>query len=114
MTMPTIPDCLFCKIVAHAIPVERAHEDGLSLAFADINPQAPTHLLVIPKQHFASVEEMPANLLGHLLHTAAALARTKLPGGHRIVINTGADGGQTVQHLHMHVLGGRSMTWPPG
>ena len=65
-------DCLFCKIAAHAIPVKPVHEDDLSIAFADIHPQAPTHLLVIPKQHFATVEDMPAELLGHLLHTAAA------------------------------------------
>ena len=110
----TPTDCLFCKIAAHTIPVTPAHEDDLSLAFPDIHPQAPTHLLVIPKQHFASVEQMPAELLGHLLHTAAALGRRNLPGGHRIVVNTGGDGGQTVQHLHLHVLGGRPMTWPPG
>ncbi len=107
-------DCLFCKIAAHTIPVKAMHEDDLSLAFPDVNPQAPTHLLVIPKQHFTNVEEMPAELLGHMLHTAAAIARTALPGGHRIVINTGADGGQTVPHLHLHILGGRHMTWPPG
>lgn len=108
------PNCLFCKIATHAIPVTPAHEDDLSLAFADINPQAPTHLLLIPRQHFSSVEEIPTEVLGHLLHTAAALARRQLPGGHRIVINTGVDGGQTVQHLHLHILGGRAMTWPPG
>lgn len=107
-------DCLFCKIAAHVIPVVAVHEDELSLAFPDINPQAPTHLLVIPKQHFGSVEEMPAELLGHILHTAAAIAGRELPDGHRIVVNTGADGGQTVNHLHLHVLGGRHMGWPPG
>lgn len=107
-------DCLFCKIAAHAIPVKPVHEDDLSIAFADIHPQAPTHLLVIPKQHFATVEDMPAELLGHLLHTAAAIAAKELPDGHRIVINTGKDGGQTVHHMHLHILGGRHMTWPPG
>ena len=110
----TTPDCLFCKFAAHAIPVKPVHDDDLCLAFADINPQAPTHLLIIPKQHFSSVEQAPAELLGHLLHTAATIARQHLPDGHRIVINTGANGGQTVQHLHLHLLGGRALNWPPG
>ena len=107
-------DCIFCKIAQHVIPVRAVHEDELSMAFPDITPQAPTHLLVIPREHFPSVESMPADLLGHLLHTAAALAREHLPEGHRIVINTGEHGGQTVPHLHLHVLGGRHMNWPPG
>ena len=107
-------DCLFCKIAAHTIPVKAVHEDDLSLAFPDVNPQAPTHLLLIPKQHFASVEEVPAELLGHLLKTAAAVGKRELPEGHRIVINTGGHGGQTVHHLHLHILGGRHMGWPPG
>ena len=111
-------DCLFCKIVAGTIPAKRVFEDELSLAFADINPQAPTHLLLIPKQHIASLahaERGQAALLGHLLATAAEIAKTaQLDRGYRIVINTGADGGQTVDHLHLHLLGGRHMTWPPG
>ena len=107
-------DCIFCKIAAHAIPVEAAYEDELCLAFPDVNPQAPTHLLIIPKQHFDHADLAPAELLGTLLKTAAALGATRLPGGHRIVINTGPDGGQTVGHLHLHLLGGRHMTWPPG
>jgi histidine triad (HIT) family protein len=89
-------------------------EDELCLVFPDINPQAKTHLLVIPKQHFDNVSEAPPILLGHLLKTAADVAQRELPGGFRIVINTGSDGGQTVEHLHLHVLGGRHMTWPPG
>jgi histidine triad (HIT) family protein len=109
-----MPDCLFCKIVAGHIPAKLLYEDDLSLAFADINPQAPTHLRLIPKQHFANVGEPPAELLGHLLHAAAALGRTQLPGGYRIVLNTGPDGGQTVEHLHLHLLGGRPLHWPPG
>ena len=111
-------DCLFCKIVAGMIPAKRVFEDELSLCFADINPQAPTHLLLIPKQHIASTahtEQKHAALLGHLVAKAAEIARTVgLDRGYRIVINTGADGGQTVDHLHLHLLGGRHMTWPPG
>ncbi len=107
-------DCIFCKIAQHQIPVTAIHEDDLSLAFADLNPQAPTHLLLIPKRHFANVIDVPAELLGHLLHEAAGIARANLPGGFRIVINTGPDGGQTVEHLHLHILGGRHMGWPPG
>jgi histidine triad (HIT) family protein len=111
-------DCLFCKIVAGAIPAKRVFEDELSLCFADINPQAPTHLLLIPKEHIASTAHAKrehAALLGHLVAKAAQVARTAgLARGYRIVINTGADGGQTVDHLHLHLLGGRHMTWPPG
>jgi histidine triad (HIT) family protein len=111
-------DCLFCKIVAGAIPAKRLYEDDLSLAFADINPQAPVHLLVIPKEHLASTAHATAEhaaLLGHLLSTAAKIAvEQKLESGYRIVINTGQDGGQTVDHLHLHLLGGRQMSWPPG
>jgi histidine triad (HIT) family protein len=111
-------DCLFCRIVAGTIPAQRLHEDAHTLAFADIHPQAPTHLLIIPKQHVASMahatdEDTP--VLGHLLAVAAQLARAqKLDAGYRVVVNTGDDGGQTVHHLHLHLLGGRSMTWPPG
>lgn len=106
--------CIFCRIGAGEIPVNAVAEDARLKAFADAHPQAPTHLLVIPKQHYAHVEEVPAELLGHLLHAAAQLGESRLPGGHRIVINTGDDGGQTVHHLHLHVLGGRPMGWPPG
>lgn len=111
-------DCLFCKIVAGTIPAKRVYEDEQSLAFADINPQAPVHLLVIPKEHIASTahaEESHTALLGHLVSAAAKIAQQQpLEKGYRIVINTGDDGGQTVNHLHLHVLGGRHMTWPPG
>jgi len=107
-------DCLFCKIANHDIPVKGVFEDDLCLVFPDINPQAPIHLLVIPKQHFANVTEAPASLLGQVLKTAADVGGRALPGGFRIVINTGDDGGQTVDHLHLHVLGGRAMHWPPG
>jgi histidine triad (HIT) family protein len=112
------PDCLFCKIVAGTIPANRVYEDELCIGFPDINPQAPTHLLIIPKQHIASQakalpEDVP--LLGHLLAAAGEIARSQqMEKGYRVVVNTGEDGGQTVSHLHLHLLGGRHMTWPPG
>jgi histidine triad (HIT) family protein len=111
-------DCLFCKIVSGTIPAKRVYEDDLCLCFPDINPQAPTHLLIVPRQHIASqahAEEEHAALLGHLLAKSAEVARNAgLARGYRVVINTGADGGQTVDHLHLHLLGGRPMAWPPG
>ncbi|MEO6909788.1 MAG: histidine triad nucleotide-binding protein [Edaphobacter sp.] len=114
--MPT--DCLFCKIVEGKIPANRLYEDDLCIAFPDIDPQAPTHLLIIPRQHIASQAKAAAEhtqLLGHLLATAATIARSqKLDRGYRVVVNTGEEGGQTVNHLHLHLLGGRPMTWPPG
>jgi len=112
--MDKTPDCIFCKIASHAIPVDAIYEDDQVIAFNDREPQASTHLLVIPKQHFANVGAADATLLGQLLHAAATLADKLVPAGHRFVINTGADGGQTVHHLHLHVLGGRPMSWPPG
>jgi histidine triad (HIT) family protein len=111
-------DCLFCKIATEIIPVTRLWEDEHLLAFPDINPQAPTHILLIPKQHFNSLAHTSAEnapLLGHLLASAAVVARQqKLDNGYRLVINTGPNGGQTVGHLHVHLLGGRPMGWPPG
>jgi histidine triad (HIT) family protein len=111
-------DCLFCKIVEGKIPSNRVYEDDLCMAFPDINPQAPTHLLIIPKQHISSQARAIAEhtpLLGHLMAVAADLARMRnLDRGYRVVINTGEDGGQTVNHLHLHLLGGRPMAWPPG
>ena len=111
-------DCLFCKIVAGTIPANRVYEDECSIVFPDINPQAPTHLLIIPKQHIGSLAKCVAedtSLLGHLMSTAADVARTlNLDRGYRIVLNTGDDGGQTVNHLHLHLLGGRHMGWTPG
>ena len=111
-------DCIFCKIVAGSIPAKRVYEDDLCLCIADLHPQAPTHLLIIPKGHIVSqahAEETHAPLLGHMLAKAAEVARgAGLDGGYRVVINTGPDGGQTVDHLHLHLLGGRHMTWPPG
>ena len=111
-------DCLFCKIVAGTIPANRVYEDELCIGFPDINPQAPTHLLIIPMQHIISTAKALAEdteLMGHLMSVAAEIARNeKLNNGYRIVVNTGDDGGQTVNHLHLHLLGGRQMKWPPG
>ncbi|MDE1154352.1 MAG: histidine triad nucleotide-binding protein [Acidobacteriaceae bacterium] len=111
-------DCLFCKIVEGVIPVTRLYEDEQVLAFPDIQPQAPTHILVIPKKHIASHAKAVAEdkeMLGHLMFAVGELAREKkLDAGYRLVINTGPDGGQTVDHMHVHLLGGRAMHWPPG
>lgn len=114
----SVADCLFCKIIAGAIPVRRLFESDDVLAFPDIHPQAPVHVLVIPKRHIASLAHaLPedAALLGRLLAAAGDIAREqRLDGGYRLVVNTGKDGGQTVDHLHVHLLGGRPMGWPPG
>ena len=111
-------DCLFCKIAAGEIPVKRLFEDEQVLAFPDIHPQAPVHVLVIPKQHLASMAQTTKDdeaMLGHQLAAAAEVAKLQgLGNGYRLVINTGPDGGQTVEHLHVHLLGGRHMDWPPG
>jgi len=112
-------DCLFCKIVSGAIPAKKLFEDDQAIAFRDINPQAPVHILVVPKKHIASLAEVDADqdkpLLGHLLELVPQIARSEnLSEGYRTVINTGSDGGQTVEHLHLHLLGGRAMHWPPG
>jgi histidine triad (HIT) family protein len=110
---------LFEKIIAHEIPAQIVYEDDLVLAFRDINPQAPTHALIVPKKPIPRVAEAKTEdqqLLGYLLLKAAEVAG-KLgldKGGFRLVINNGADGGETVPHLHVHILGGRYMTWPPG
>jgi histidine triad (HIT) family protein len=110
--------CLFCKIVAGEIPSNKVFEDDLAYAFRDINPQAPTHILIAPRKHIASLAEAGAKdmeLLGYLQLVAGRIANSEgLSNGFRTVINTGPDGGQTVDHLHVHLLGGRSMHWPPG
>lgn len=109
---------LFEKIVAREIPAQIVFEDDLVLAIRDINPQAPTHVLIFPKQVVPRLAEATAEhhkLLGHLVLKAAEVAKQlKLDGGYRLVINNGADGGETVPHLHVHILGGRHMAWPPG
>jgi histidine triad (HIT) family protein len=109
--------CLFCRIVRKEIPAAVVWEDATALAFRDIDPKAPTHVLVIPKQHVASLDEAsdPA-MLGHLLFAAREIAAAEgIAGdGYRVVLNTGRDAGQTVFHVHVHLLGGRHMKWPPG
>lgn len=111
-------DCVFCKIAGKEIPVEPLYSDELAIAFADLNPQAPFHALVIPRKHIASVAaagDDDKGLLGHLLQVAAQVADGHgLDAGYRIVTNVGPDGGQSVEHLHLHLLGGRRMGWPPG
>ena len=112
-------ECLFCKIVEKKIPAKLVHEDEDTLAFDDIHPQAPVHTLVIPKRHVDSVQDLGETdqaLLAKLLLTCRRVANDKgLTGsGFRLVANTGRDGGQTVFHLHFHVMGGRPMGWPPG
>jgi histidine triad (HIT) family protein len=109
--------CLFCRIVRGEIPARLVAETDRAIAFRDINPQAPVHVLVIPRRHVASLAEATdGEELGALVLLAARVAREEglEAGGWRTVINTGADGGQTVHHLHLHVLGGRAMRWPPG
>jgi len=111
--------CLFCKIINRDIPGSIVYEDDRVLAFNDINPQAPTHVLVVPKRHIASLNELQPGddqILGELVRRAAAIAKERgiSAGGFRTVFNTNSDAGQTVFHIHLHLLGGRSMSWPPG
>jgi histidine triad (HIT) family protein len=109
---------IFRKIIDREIPAKIVFEDGLALAFHDVNPQAPTHVLVIPKKEIACLDaagEGDGALLGHLLQVAQRVAHElELKDGYRVVINNGPAGGQSVDHLHLHVLGGRAMKWPPG
>jgi len=112
-------ECLFCKIVARTISVAFVYEDDLVVAFDDINPQAPTHTLIIPRKHVTSIAELQdsdVGLLGHLMLAGNKIAKLKgvTDAGYRFVVNTGAHGGQSVFHLHLHVLGGRHLAWPPG
>ncbi|WP_414530734.1 histidine triad nucleotide-binding protein [Nodularia chucula] len=116
--MSETTETIFSKIIRREIPVNIVYEDDLALAFTDINPQAPVHILVIPKKpivKLADAESQDQALLGHLLLTAQRVAaEAGLENGYRVVINNGADGGQTVYHLHLHILGGRQLDWPPG
>ena len=109
--------CLFCRIVRREIPAKVIHEDEHTLAFRDIDPRAPTHVLVIPKTHVASLNEIddPA-FVGRLMLAAKHIAEAEgiAESGYRTVVNTGANGGQSVSHIHVHLLGGRRLTWPPG
>ena len=111
-------DCLFCKIIAGEIPSKKLYEDDVCYAFADIDPQAPVHFLVVPKTHIQSADELTgenAGVVSHIFLVIRKLAQEQgLKDGYRIVNNCGKDGGQTVEHLHFHVLGGRLLAWPPG
>jgi histidine triad (HIT) family protein len=112
-------DCLFCRIVAGELPAERLHDDDLVIAIRDIAPRAPTHILLIPKRHIASAAELRESdgpMLGRLFAVAADLARAGglEEDGYRLVSNVGRWGGQSVDHLHVHLMGGRAFTWPPG
>jgi len=111
-------DCLFCRILRGEIPAKKVYEDEYVFAFEDINPQAPTHVLVVPKKHFAGLKEAgvgDAELIGHCQLAAAQIARDRnIEQGYRTVLNVGPGAGQSVFHLHVHLLGGRHLSWPPG
>ena len=112
-------DCLFCKICSGEIPADIVFENENAVAFRDISPQAPTHVLIIPRKHIATINDLDsedANQIGQLFLAAAAVARNEgiAESGYRVTMNCNADAGQTVFHLHLHLLGGRQMTWPPG
>jgi histidine triad (HIT) family protein len=118
LRMSETRETIFSKIIRREVPAEIVYEDDLALAFKDVRPQAPVHILVIPKQPIAQLSDAESKdhaLMGHLLLTAKRVAeKVGLTNGYRIVINNGEDGGQTVYHLHLHILGGRHMKWPPG
>ena len=117
MSDATASPCLFCKIAAGQIPATIVYQDDRTVAFRDINPQAPTHVLVIPRTHVPNAAEAAtANVWEAVMSTAARIARQENihDRGYRLVVNSGADAGQTVDHLHAHVLGGRALAWPPG
>jgi histidine triad (HIT) family protein len=111
--------CIFCRIIAGSIPAKLAHEDEHTVAFHDIDPRAPVHVLIIPRKHLPAVDRLDdgdAELMGRLMLTGRKLARELgvADSGYRLVINNGPDAGQSVDHVHMHLLGGRPLTWPPG
>jgi histidine triad (HIT) family protein len=112
-------DCLFCKIIAREIPGSIVYEDDRLLAFNDINPQAPTHVLIVPKRHVATLDDLAAGddaIVGEMVRRAAAIAAERgiSASGYRTVFNTNRGAGQTVFHIHLHLIGGRPMSWPPG
>ena len=112
-------ECIFCKIISKEITASIVYEDERMIAFSDINPQAPVHILLIPKEHFPSLNEIPEDkkdILSHILLKAKEIAREKeiADRGYRIVLNTARESGQEVLHIHFHLLGGRQMNWPPG
>jgi histidine triad (HIT) family protein len=111
--------CLFCRIVSGEIPAKKVHEDERLIAFEDINPQAPLHVLVVPRRHIATLNDLQTGddgLVGEMVRRGAAIAESRgvSAGGYRTVFNCNSDAGQTVFHIHLHVIGGRKMTWPPG
>jgi histidine triad (HIT) family protein len=112
----TTADCIFCKMADGQMATTKLIDDDFCFAIADIRPQSPKHFLVIPKEHFANITQCPdPSMIGRLFQAATTVAKKEgLEKGFRLVVNTGDDGGQTVHHLHIHVLGGRFMTWPPG
>lgn len=116
--MSETTETIFSKIIRREIPADIVYEDDLAIAFKDVHPQAPVHILVIPKEPIAQLgdaESKDGNLMGHLLLTVKRVAQEAgLNNGYRVVINNGADAGQSVNHLHLHILGGRQMSWPPG
>ena len=119
MTPNLAKDCIFCKIAAGEIPSSKVYEDSQVLAFRDIHPQAPVHVLIIPKKHYAALNEMTDKeevLLGHMVHAAKIIAANEgvARSGYRVTINCGPDGGQVVQHVHLHLLGGRNLTGEMG
>ena len=111
-------DCIFCKFESGEIPSTKVYEDDTVVAFNDLSPQAPVHVLIIPKQHIASCDEVTDEncaVVGHIFAVAAKIAKEKgLTNGYRVVNNCGEEGGQTVHHLHFHLMGGRQFTWPAG
>lgn len=112
-------DCLFCKIIARQIPADIVYEDEKVLAFNDISPQAPVHILIVPKKHISRIsdlEESDKNIISELIFTAKKLAQEKgiAESGYRLVLNNNRDAGQAVLHIHLHLLGGRKLSWPPG
>lgn len=112
-------DCIFCKIIAGEIPSKKVYEDDKVFAFEDINPEAPVHVLIVPKTHIANINELSEkheNLIGHIFIVSKRIAGEYNieDNGYRVVTNCGKDGGQTVDHIHFHLLGGRNLNWPPG
>lgn len=117
--MGTDQNCIFCRIVEKKIPAKVVHEDDIAVAFEDLNPQAPTHILIVPKKHIAdihSIKQEDRELIGHLFFVAQSLGQKRglERSGYRMVINNGRDAGQTVFHVHLHLLSGRPFAWPPG
>ena len=112
-------DCLFCKIINHEIPATLVYEDDRLVAFQDINPQAPTHILIVPRQHIATLNDLTPDdddIVGTMVRRATLIAKDQghAESGYRTVLNCNDDGGQTVFHIHLHLFAGRAMTWPPG